>query len=104
MISHPPMTQPPDLEIKIDNCTINQVKEVKFLGITIDNTLRWKSHINEIKNKICKVSGIIFRIRDYIVKDSVRQIYLSLGYPHLIYCCAIWGRGEPVKHTLITSL
>lgn len=101
MISHPTMTDTPNLNIKFDNLVINQVNETKFLGITIDKSLKWKSHIDSLKSKLCKVSGVIYRIRGLVNHDSVRQLYLSLAYPHLLYCCALWGGAFK---TLIDSL
>ena len=91
MISHSSMTQTPNIMVKIDNISLKQVNETKFLGVNIDNSLRWKSHIEEIKTKISKITGIIYRIRENIHEDSLKQIYFSLAYPHIIYCCAIWG-------------
>lgn len=38
----------PQLNIRINDISINQVQETKLLGITIDNKLSWKKHINKI--------------------------------------------------------
>ena len=85
------MTQPNNIEIKINNLLIKKSHEVKFLGITLDCKLTWKSHIEEITNKLCKVNGIIHKIKNACNKKCLLQIYNSLLYPNLIYCCAIWG-------------
>ena len=36
----------------IDNTTIPQVSSTKFLGVHIDQHLKWKTHIDEISKKI----------------------------------------------------
>lgn len=33
----------------------------------------------------------MYRIKGYLNINSRKQIYLSLGYSHLLDCCAIWG-------------
>ncbi len=92
MISHPILTQAPNMVINIDDLTLKQVNEIKRnWGITLDNTLKWKSHIDDVKSKLSKVTGVIRRIRDHVNTDSLKQISLSLAYPHLLYCCALWG-------------
>ena len=91
MISHSLMTRTPNVSIRIDGKNLDQLHEVKFLGITLDKNLRWKPHIEILKTKLSRVTGTIYRIRDYVDKDSLRQIYLSLAYPHLLYCCALCG-------------
>lgn len=101
MVSHPLMSQTPNLMIIINNILIKQVNEVKFLGVTLDNLLKWKSHIDTIKTKLSRICGIMYRTRNYMNTESRKQIYLSLGYPHLLYCCALWG-GAYV--TFINSL
>lgn len=70
------MTHVPVIDIKIDNLALKQVKEVKFQGVTIDNTLRWKTHTEELRTKVCQVSGIIYRIGGYnIPAQCPGQIY-----------------------------
>ena len=44
-----------------------------------------------MKIKIPKISGIIYRVRNFINCDCLRQIYLSIAYPHMTYCSSVWG-------------
>lgn len=91
MISHSKYTLPGNILIKIDDYSIHKVNVVKFLGVLIDNNLMWKYHIDEIKVKISKLIGIIYRIRSSFNLLNLKQIYLSLIYPYFIYCSSIWG-------------
>lgn len=70
---------------------IKEVQEVKFLGVIIDNNLHWKSHIAEVINKVSKLSGLIYKIRNLLDIQCLKQIYFSLIYPYFIYCCSVWG-------------
>ena len=91
MVTSPLMSHPSCPPITIDNVPIDEVTEFKFLGVTIDNKLKWKHHIDIIISKISVLTGILFRVRGFISEQCLRQIYLSLVYPHLQYCSAIWG-------------
>ena len=44
-----------DCSIYLDGVEIERKFESKFLGIIIDDTLTWKSHIKYIGNKIAKM-------------------------------------------------
>ena len=85
------MTQPHHLVIKIDNLVLKQVKEAKLLGVIIDNKLNWKSHIENVINKISNVTGVVYRIRNLCDAHSMKHVYYLLGYSYLIYCSSIWG-------------
>jgi hypothetical protein len=51
----------PLLAVSFDNTVMNEVPEIKFLGIQIDNKLNWKSHVEYI---LPKLSSAIFVIRN----------------------------------------
>ena len=40
------------LNIKINGISIPQVENIKFLGLTIDNTLEWTQHFTLLFNKL----------------------------------------------------
>ena len=60
--------------------------ELKYLGITFDNTLSFSTHINQVTQKISKVVGILWK---YIKL----KIYYSLVYSHLSYAILVWGNS-----------
>ena len=51
------------LNIEYNNKMIIQANFVKFLGITVDNTLSWKQHIDAIIFKLNKACYIIRRLK-----------------------------------------
>ena len=69
----------------------NVVTSTKFLGIIVDDQLKWKQHIDYIKNKISKSIGIIYKARNYVNKHTLRNLYYTFVYPYLIYCVEVWG-------------
>ena len=83
--------------ITINNKKIEQVKWTKFLGIRIDEQIRWKTHINAITNKISKLSGIIAKLRHYLDINTLRSIYYTMIYPYLTYCSIVWGSNYSTR-------
>ena len=80
-----------NFKINISNNVIDRSMNTKFLWVIIDSKLNWAAHILYIKNKISKSIGIIFKIRNFLDKHSLRNMYFSFIYPYLIYCVEIWG-------------
>jgi len=100
LISHS-SSRIPNIDVELDNQIIKRVEEAKFLGVILDSRLMWKSHINEIKVKLSKVSGMLYKVRDYMNLDNLKQLYLSLAYPHILYCSAVWsGASKTSLHSL----
>ena len=91
-------------DILLDNTIIKQVTFTKFLGIIIDDKLKWIHHISYIKNKISKGMGIILKARKVLKRKVLLQLYHSFVIPYLIYCVEIWGNASDIHlHQLITT-
>ncbi len=81
--------------LSIGDNTISQVSSTHFLGVLIDQTLSWKTHIQSVCNKISKSVGIIGKIKSLVHQKCLLTLYYSLIYPYLIYCNVIWGATYP---------
>ena len=81
----------------MDNKIINKVNETTFLGLLIQQNLKWNEHIKLLTNKINKYSSIIFLIRNSLDNNSLKLIYNTLIYSNLVYANVIWG-NSPQKH------
>ena len=71
-------------DILLDNTIIKQVSITQFLGIIIDDKLKWIFHISYIKNKISKGMGIILKARKVLKMKVLLQLYHSFVIPYLI--------------------
>ena len=60
-------SRPQSTPIKVNNHTINEVPEIKFLGVMFDNKLSWNAHIKYISQKISKSVAILKMLKYSIV-------------------------------------
>ena len=81
--------------LSIGNNTIEQVSHASYLGVTIDSSLSWKYHIQKVIEVITPKIGIITRLRHYVPKSILIQLYNACILPHLTYCLEIWGHTFP---------
>ena len=56
----------------------------------IDNTLSWKTHINNLSNKLARANGIISISRHYVSFQSIKSVYYAIFYSHVIYGALVW--------------
>ena len=78
------------LSIKINKVTI-KVEETKFLGVLIDDKLKWKHHISLLKSKLSKCCLVMYKTSFLIDRRGMRILYYSLFSPYIMYCAEIWG-------------
>ena len=64
MIFHRKQKQISELNIAINDTDIEQVESLFFLGLHIYESLSWKTHTDTVRNKVSKVVGILYRLKD----------------------------------------
>ena len=81
-------------DILIGGEKIRRVEGARFLGVWVDENLKWSAHINKVKTKVSQLVGIIGRVRNSVGGNAVRTLYNGLILPHLQYCLMVWGDFE----------
>ena len=80
-----------DLNIAINGSQITRNFSVEYLGITVDENLKWDTQITNVSLKISRNLGIIGRVKHYLSSRELKLLYNSLILPHINYCAAVWG-------------
>ncbi len=90
-----------DLRVGVNRDQIRKVSKTKSLGLTIDENLSWKHHIDNITKKVASGIGAIKRIRDYVTKETAIQVYQGLVQPYFSYGAPVWdGIGKTLSEKL----
>ena len=78
-------------ELKVYDFTIKRVKCVKYLGMYIDECLKWDEHVNKLCNTLSKNFHMFYSIRDILTHALKRQLYFSMVYSRILYGIIIYG-------------
>ena len=78
-------------ELKIGDKIIDRVENFDFLGLTLNENMCWKPHVNKIASKISKYVGILNRLKRYVPSHILQMIYNSIVQSNLNYCILAWG-------------
>ena len=84
-------TTPLDFYLSLGNDILEKSTCCKLLGVFIDDGLSFKNHISYICSKVSKQVGILYKLRDYVQKNTLLDLYYSFVYPYLNYCVTLWG-------------
>jgi len=82
---------PPQIQLKISDTDINIVNKFNFLGIIVDEKLRWNEHIRHISVKLSRANGILSRLKHFLPLNTLLRIYHAIVSPHLSYGILLWG-------------
>ena len=93
-----------DLKIRINGKRLFPSKHIKYLGLQIDDHLSWKTHINDLRNKLSRANSMLAKIRYFVDKHTLRSIYFAIFSSHLTYSCIVWGQNGNHHLNKICSL
>ena len=85
------------LDISFGGEVIEWVKEFKYLGLTLTNTLSFSKHINKISLNISRITGSFINLRTFMPLQILMRLYYALVFPHLNNYIIIWG-SSPQSH------
>ena len=81
----------PTLHLKMGDSEIEQVNEVKLLGITVDDKLSWNKQIDQIVKKMGRSMGAIKHCRRHLPTFLIKQLVQALVISQIDYCSMIWS-------------
>ncbi len=84
--------------IEIDKNQIQEVNDIKYLGIIIDRNLNFTSHINYIINRINSRIGIIYRTRKFTSTELKLKLYEALIHSIIIYGLPLWQQCNKIPY------
>lgn len=91
--------QSENFELRIDNNPIERVSTFKYLGLLIQDNLKWNEHVNLVCNKLAGITGAARRFGKNLMTKSKISFYYSMCNSHLSYLCPVWGASISQNET-----
>lgn len=88
-------------DITGSNYNITVGKSVRFLGVTVDNNLKWYNHIEELNNKLKSVIYSMNVLKKHVNLDVLKIIYFSNFQSLLSYGIIFWGNSQHVNRVFV---
>ena len=90
--------------IYLDGCKLTRVAHTKFLGMIIDENLTWKTHIENVCKLCSRNIGVLNKVKHFLPKKSLYQLYCSFILPYLTYGILLWGNASMNYMTKVFKL
>ena len=84
---------------------LHRKTSVKYLGVLLDESLNWTSHVKYLQSKLSFASSTIYKIPNFVPINALRIIYYCFIYSHLQYCIISYGTAcDSVLQLLNTTI
>ena len=97
-------SQAQNLNVKINNISLQQVKHLKTLGVILDENLSFNHHIESLIKKTSSKIAIIHRLRHILPTIALNNIYISFIQSTIDYCLTIYGNSSKQNLSSIQRL
>jgi exonuclease III len=95
---------PNQLNIRLGNTLLEQVKSMKYLGTIIDEDLKWSEHLNAVARKININNSRLRRVQSTLPLDLKLKIHNALNVPIIDYASTVWGGFSAHINKVISRL
>jgi hypothetical protein len=82
-----------DISIAHRNGFIPKINEIKFLGLHINNTLSWTTHIDNILPKLSSACYAMRSVKPYVSQQMLKVIYYSYFHSIMSYGIIFWSHS-----------
>ena len=90
-----------ELSVSVDNVPVRQVSSTKTLGLTFDENLTWRNHVEVITKTNSSGIGALKRVRGLIDQETAIKAYKGFIEPYFSYCTPAWdGLGVTLSDRL----
>ena len=63
----------------------------RYLGVTIDHKLTFLPHVINLKAKLSRNVGVLFKLNKYLPTFALITLYYALVQPFLFDAISVWG-------------
>ena len=63
--------------LKINDYDIKRSSSIIFLGVLVDEHLRWTDHINILEKKLSKNLGLLYKSKHFLNANGMKSLYYS---------------------------
>ena len=80
------------LNFRINGQKILPKSCVTYLGVKINQFLSWKEHFMSVVTKLSRANGMLAKLRHYVTRETLINVYYAIFNSHLSYCLLAWGK------------
>lgn len=84
----------PQLNVSVQGVPVEQVEEVKLLGVLLDSRLNWSKQIDKTVASMGRGLAVIMRCAKFQPHQCISHVLQTLVLTHLDYCPVVWSSAS----------
>ena len=93
MVLHSARIKTTSIDISINGSKLKRGRCFKYLGLIVDQKLKWIDQIAHVKLKIAQGLVIFNKIKPFLSKICPMNLYYSFIHPYFTYCVEVAGNA-----------
>ena len=90
--------QPVVANVHIEDAVLPQMSSHRHLGLVLNESLSWSSHVDAVVLKASQQLGLLFRLRSQLPRLVLRDLYTIGIRPVLEYALVVWAGLSKSDH------
>jgi hypothetical protein len=78
--------------LKVGDAQVTETKEERLLGVTIQNNLKWTSHVNNTKSSLNQRVALLRRLKQWLPGEYLTQVAQGLVFSKIRYGLPVYGK------------
>ena len=87
-----------EIDLKVKDMIIVNQTETKFLGMWLDQSLNWHSHIQKLILKLKRNKYLLNNGKHLMDQSTKKLVYYSHIASHIQYSLLLWGNNASKEH------
>ena len=83
---------------------IDLVNQTRYLGLIIDNNLKWDSQITNVQIGISRAPGFLKYAKKYVLLATPQDMHRGIVEPNFNCYCSVWGSYGTTKLNKLQKL
>jgi hypothetical protein len=96
--------EPLTIKLSIGSTCVEQVDSHKVLGVTVDDEMRWHTHINNVCKTVSRNIYLLKKLSYYVDSDIQKLFFYAHCLSHINYASNIWCNAGDIHIKKLNSL
>ena len=92
------------MNIFIKDKKIEQVDNIRYLGVVIDSKLNWNLHVQNLAKLLAKKLFALRKMSPFLDLNLLNLMYKTIIQPNFDYSCSVWGNCSMKNKQILTRL